>query len=239
MNSQRKNAIWAGIFYIMATVAPIVTIFFIGFLGGGVTGQEPIPDYLAHIAAHECQVIIGMFVELTWALAVVGIIVTLFPILRKQHEVLALGFSSLRFIEAISTIVHAVILLSLLTLSREYAAAGVPDASYYHTAGTVLLAAREWTFWIGSGIVWSLSALILNYILYQSKLIPRWLSVWGLVGAALSLGNYVPQFFGINSIEMLFLPIGVQEMVFAVWLIVKGVSSSARISPSATQIETG
>ena len=232
MNTDRMNARWAGVFYIIATVAPILTISFIGFLGGGVAG-EPIPDYLGNVSANERHVIIGMLIELIWALAVVGIVVTLFPILRKQNEALALGFSALRFMEAIITVIHSIILLSLLTLSQEFVQAGAPDASYYQTAGTVFLAAREWAFMIGSGLVWSLSALILNYILYQSKLIPRWLSVWGLVGATLSFATYLLQFFSINLTEFLFLPIAVQEMVFAVWLIVKGFNSSAIASGSA------
>lgn len=226
MSTNRKNARWGGVFYIMATVAPILTIPFIGFLGGIVAG-EPIPDYLIHVSANERQIIIGMLIELMWALAVVGIIVTLFPILKKYNETLALGFSSLRFIEAISTIAHILIGLSLLTFSQKYAAAGFPDDAYFQTTGTLFLAARDWSFLIGSGLVWSLSALILNFLLYQKKLIPRWLSVWGFVGAAVSFVNYLPQFFGIDSIEVLFIPIAVQEMVFAVWLIVKGFNSSA------------
>jgi len=70
-------------------------------------------------------------------------------------------------------------------------------------------------------------------IRYQRKLVPRWLSVWGILGAILSFANYFPEFFGIDSIEILFLPIAVQEMVFAVWLIFKGLNSSAIVSPSA------
>ena len=118
MNSNRKNARWAGVFYVTATVAPILTYFFIGFLGGGV-GEETIPDYLADVSAKETHVIIAVFIEFVWALAVVGIVVTLFPILRQHNETLALGFYSLRFIEAISSIVHLTILLLLLTLSQE------------------------------------------------------------------------------------------------------------------------
>jgi hypothetical protein len=232
MNTSRKNAIMAGVFYIIATVAPISTIFFIGFLGGGIAG-EPIPDYLVDVSANENQVVIGMLIELIWALAVVGILVNLFPILKKHNEASALGFSALRFIEAISTIVHSIILLTLLTLSQEFVKAGVPDASYFQTTGDLLLAAREWAFLIGSGLVWSLSAVILNYLLYQSKLIPRWLSVWGLVGATLSFATYLLQFFGINLPEIVFLPIAVQEMVFAVWLIVKGFNPSAIASEPA------
>jgi hypothetical protein len=237
--TNRKNAIMAGVFYIIATVAPISTIFFVGFLGGEVAGGEPIPDYLVNVSANEAQVVIGMLIELIYALAVVGIVVMLFPILRKHNEALALGFSALRFIEAISAVVGSITVLTLLTLSQEFVKAGVPDASptgpmgYFQTTGDLLLAAREWTFLIGSGLVWSLSAVILNYLLYQSELIPRWLSVWGLFGAILSFVAYLPEFFGIDSLEILWLPIGVQEMVFAVWLIVKGFNSSAITSESA------
>ncbi len=232
MNTNRRNARWAGVFYIMATVAPILTFPFIGFLGGGVAG-EPIPDYLVHVSTNESQVIVGMLIELTWALSVVGIIVTLFPIFKKYNETLALGFFGLRFMEVISNMIHSILLLSLLTLSQEYATAGFPDASYFHTAGTLFLAAREWTFLIGSGIVWSLSALILNVLLYKRKLIPRWLSGWGLVGAILSFAAYLLQFFNISLTEFLYLPIGVQEMVFAGWLIIKGIKSSTIVSETA------
>jgi len=231
MTTNRKNAKWAGVFYIIATVAPILTSIFIGFLGGMVAG-EPIPDFLINVSVNEKQVILGMFIELSWALSVVGIIATLFPMLKKHNEALALGFFGLRFIEAMCTIIHSIILLSLLTLSQEYAAAGIPDDSYFQSAGSVFLAARDWTFLIGSGLVWSLSALVLNYLLIKSKQIPRWLSIWGFAAAALSFINYLPKFFGMTSLDILFLPIGLQEMVFAVWLIVKGFNVSTTSSLS-------
>jgi hypothetical protein len=221
--TNRKNAIWAGIFYIIATAAPIMTFPSIGFLGGGSAG-EPIPDYLVAVSANERQVMVGALIELAYALAVVGIISTLYPILNKHHQTLSLGFFGLRAMEAVSVMIHSILLLSLLTVSREYAAAGMPDVSYLQTTGTLLLAAREWTFLVGSGIVWSLSALVLNLLLYQRKLIPRWLSIWGLVGAVFSFAAYLLQLFGIRLTEFLYLPIGVQEMVFALWLIVKGIT---------------
>jgi hypothetical protein len=224
MKTHRKTAIIVGVLYIIATAAPILRFMFLEFLDA--------PDYLVNVSTNENKVLIGMLIELIWALAVVGIPVMLFPILKKYNEALALGFFSLRFIEAISTIVGSIILLSLLTLSQEFVKAGAPNASNYQTLGTLLHAAGDWAFMIGSGLVWSLSALILNYILYQSKLIPRWLSGWGLVGAALSFATYLLQFFNID-LDILFLPIAVQEMVFAVWLIVKGFNSSAIASLSA------
>jgi len=225
MNSNRRTARIVGVLFIAATAAPILTAPFIGFLGGGVLG-EPRPDYLVSASANELQVFMGMLIELIWALAVVGIPVMLFPILNKHNKASALAFFSLRFIEAISTIVGTIILLTLLTLSQEYVKAGVPDASHHQTLGSLLLAAREGAFMIGSGLVWSLSALTLNYVLYRSRLVPRWISGWGLVGAALSFATYLLQFFG-TSPDILFLPIALQEMVFAVWLIVKGFNSSA------------
>ena len=120
-----------------------------------------------------------------------------------------------------------------MTLSQEFVKAGAPDASYYQTLGTLLLAAGDWAFLLGFGLAFTLSALILNFLLYQSKLIPRWLSGWGFVGAVLIFAYYLLQFFSINQVEILFLPIAVQEMVFAVWLIVKGFNPSAIGSESA------
>lgn len=225
MQSHRKTAITVGILFIIATLAPILTAPFIGFLGGGIMG-EPIPGYLADVAAKKLQVIIGMLIELVWALAVVGIPVMLYHLLKKYSKAQALWFYSLRFIEAISTIVSSIIVLTLLTVSQEFVKAGVPKPCYYQTVGALLSSARQWTFLIGSGFVWSLSALLLNYILFRSKLIPRWLSGWGFIGAILSLAAFLLKLSGID-LSIFFLPIAVQEMVFAVWLIVKGFNPSA------------
>jgi hypothetical protein len=154
-------------------------------------------------------------------------------ILKKHNEALALGYVAARIIEGVLFIVYVVILLLLLTSSQEFAKAGTPDASYFQTVGTLLLAASDWAFSLGLGLAFALSALILNYSLYQSKLIPRWLSGWGLVGATLVFALHLLEFFSINLAEILDLPIALQEMVFAVWLIVKGFNSSAIASESA------
>jgi hypothetical protein len=210
-----------GILFITATVAPILTFYFLDSLGS--------PDYLVNIAANETKIIQGILIELVWALAVVGIPVMIFPVLKKHNEGLALGFVGFRFIEAVSVMVHSIILIPLLSLSQEYVMAGAPVDSYYLTLGGLLLAARDGAFLMGSGFVWSLSALILNYALLKSKLVPRWLSGWGLVGGVLSLTVYLSQIFSMPLTDWLFLPIASQEMVFAVWLIVKGFNPTASI----------
>jgi hypothetical protein len=224
MDPNRMNARLAGIFFITATAAPILSYFFLFSLYT--------PDYLVTLAANEGLVMGGLLIELIWALAVLGIPVMLFPVLKTHNEGSALGFLGLRLIEAISTIVGSIFLLSLLPLSQEFVQAGAPATSHYQTLGTVLLAAREGAHLLGSGLVWPISALILNYILYQSKLVPRWLSGWGLAGATLIFASELLQLVSINLEAFLFLPIAVQEMVFAVWLIVKGFNASAIASPT-------
>ena len=220
MNSHRLTARIVGVLFITATVAPILTFYFLDSLES--------PDYLVNIAANETKIIQGVLIELVWALAVLSIPVMIFPVLKKHDEGLALGFIGFRFLEAVSVLVHSIILIPLLSISQEYVIAGTPVDSVYLSLGSLLLAAREGAFLIGSGFVWSLSALILNYALLKSELVPRWLSGWGLVGGVLSLTVYSSQIFSMPLTDWLFLPIASQEMVFAAWLIVKGFNPTAR-----------
>lgn len=219
MNTHRNTARIVGVLFIIATVSSISTLAFVGFLSE--------PDYLAEVAAKEGQVLGDVFVEFIWALSVLGIPVFLFPILRKHSDASALGFYSFRFIEAFLVILSSISLLVLITLSQEYVTAGAPDSSFYQTAGAIFLAVRDWTFLLGAGLSFAVSALILNYILWRTRLVPRWLSGWGFLGAALMLGSFLAQLFGFEPPDFLFFPIAVQEMVFALWLIVKGFDPSA------------
>jgi hypothetical protein len=232
MNTNKKTAIIVGVLFITATVAGILSEFL--FLGPILNS----PDYLINVSANENQVIIGALLLLIMAAAIFGIPVMLFPILKKHNENIALGYVVARIFEAVTVVVGVISLLSLLTLSQEFLIAGATDASYFQTFGTLLLAARDWTDLIGTQIVFSLTALILNYSLYQSKLIPRFISVWGLIGAPLILAAGVLGIFGLispfSTISIfLYLPIALQEMIFALWLIVKGFNSSAIDSGSA------
>lgn len=224
MNS-RNSARIVGVLFIFATVMSIGSVIFIGPLDA--------PDYLVEVAANENQVLTGMLVQTIWALAVVGIPVILCPILKKYNEALSLGFFSLRLIEGVFTFLGILFQLSLLTLSKEFVQAGVMNASYYEASGTVLQAARHWAFWIGPSITFALSALILNYALYQSKLVPRWLSGWGFIGAIVYIPAELLALFGNNQYMVLAALIALQEMALAIWLIAKGFNSSAITSESA------
>ena len=231
MNSNRKTAIIVGVLFIISTVAGILSAVFL----------EPIlnaPDYLINVSANENQVINGALLELICAGAFLGIAVMMFPILKKYNENIALGYVVARILEAVPFVVGVISLLSLLTLSQEYVQAGTPDAPHYLPLSTLLLEVHDLTNLLGSMIIFSLTALILNYSLYQSKLVPGFISIWGLIGAPLMLTAGLLGMFGLfspfSTISIfLALPLALNEMVLAVWLIVKGFNSSAIDSGSA------
>ncbi len=231
MNSNRKTAIIVGVLFIVATVASIL---------GSLVILGPIlnaPNYLKSISVNETQVILGVLIDAVNSIAVIGIAVLLFPILKKHHESMALGYVGFRILESAILIIGTISLLSLVTLSQEYGQAAAPDAPYFQTLGDLLLAVSDWAQMLGAMIVFSLTALILNYLLYQSNLVPRFISVWGLIGAFLLLTAGLLALFGLGYLSpisvLLGLPLALNEMILAVWLIVKGFNSSAITSGSA------
>jgi len=169
--------------------------------------------------------------------AVVVIPVMMFPILKKHNESLALGYVVFRVLEAAAAFAVAISLLLLITLSQGFVKAGPPDASYFQTLGTLLIEAGDWTG-VPLDLAFGLGALMFYYLLYQSKLIPRFISVWGLIGGTLVLAEAgflaMVSHSPFSTIPIfLWLPVAVNEMVLAVWLIVKGFNSSAIASGSA------
>ena len=195
---------------------------------------EPVlsaPDYLTEVSLNKVRVAIGALLELTNHIAVVGIAVVIYPVLRPFSERLAVGYVVARSIESVIFIIGTMHLVALLNVSHEFVAAGAPSVSHFHTFGSLLLAGHDWDRAEFAFIAFSLSALILNYLLFQARMVPRWLSGWGLVGAALILAARILVISGLEfssaTVTMLDSPIMVQEMVFAVWLIVKGFNAAA------------
>ena len=219
MDSGRKTAIIVGILFIIATATSSLYYIF-------VTPILDAPDYLAAVSENQTRVITGVLLYLIDCVAVVFIPIMLFPIFKKHNESLAIGYVGFRIIESVTLIVGHIAILALLTLSREYA----PDASRFQSSGALLLAVTDWSHLLGIEIVFSITALILNYLLYRSKLVPRFISVWGLIGAILLLASGLLRMFGIgfsSATSMVFnLPIAINEMVLAVWLIGRGFNPS-------------
>ena len=229
MNSNRKNAIVVGILFISATILGFSSLFLTPILNT--------PDYLSRIFANENRILIVSLIKIIAAFACAGIAISLYPVLRKYNEGLALGSVGFRIAEGMLYVFGSIGVLSLLPLSQEFIKAGMPSASYFQTLANSLLSMRDLTSLLAV-ITFSVGALMYYTIFYQAKLIPRWLSGWGLVGAALCLTSGILVMFHIIDFftpvqVVLNIPIGLQEMVLAVWLIVKGFNSSAIASLSA------
>jgi len=232
MNADRKIAIIAGVLFITATAASL--------LGNGLTGSIlAAPDYLASVSSSGNRVMVGALLSFLAAAGSAGIAIALYPVLKRYDAGLALGAVGFRLIEAVFYIVGALCLLSLLTVSQQSVNAGDQSASYFQNVGHVLLTTRDSADFVLAVIAFCLGALMYYAVFYRSKLIPRWLSVWGLIAIVLLLSAvFITLFDGdpysiSGTLIWLALPIALQEMVLAVWLIVNGFNPSAIASLSA------
>ncbi len=224
MNTNRTIAVVAGVAFIIATVAQLV----------GVALVSPIltkPLDLTRISAHDNQVLLGAFFQFIGALACPGIAIALYPVLRRSSEGLALGSVGFRTIEGTLHVLIAMCLMSLVTLSQEASNAATAGSAAFQVQAALVMAGREWLGPL-SVLTFGLGALAYYWVFYRSRLVPRWLSAWGLVGvvmvmvSALLVVFQVIEAFSTTQI-VLALPIAAQEMVLAAWLIARGFNPSA------------
>jgi hypothetical protein len=222
-NTFRKTARIAGVLWIIATAASLASQPFLGSLNSS--------DYLVSVSANGTQVTMGALLAFIAAAASASIAISLYPVLRRYNESLALGAVGFRLIEGVFYIVGIVFLLMLLALSQQFVKTGAPDPSF-QTLGVALLAGYHSAGNVASLLAFCIGAMLYYVVFYQARLVPRWLSGWGLVGVALGMVAGLLGMFGIigplsTPQVVLALPIAVQEMAIAVWLIVKGFSPSA------------
>jgi len=224
MNSNRDIAILVGVLYILAAVTAII----------GFALYQPIlsdTEYIIRGSANEMQVVWGAFNELILAFSVIGISVMMFPVVNKENESIAVGYLCFRLLEAILIIIGIISLLSIVTLNQEFGKTVAPNASSYLIAGKLLVTIHNWTFLLGPNLALGPSTLMMSYFLYESKLVPRFISVLGLVGGSLILTCALLVMFGIFLQvsawgAILAIPVFAYEISLAVWLIVKGFNSS-------------
>jgi hypothetical protein len=233
--ADRRSAIWVGVLWIMATVFPVMSI-------SSWTALDDGDGVLANAAAHKSQLITWALLNLVGAVAAAGVAFMLYPVLhRVAHNTvrkgLALWYVGTRITESGMYLVAVLATWAFLPLSREFAAAGAPDASRFQTTGIILQTTQDLALALAQS-VFAIGAAMVYYLLFHARLVPRWLSMWGLVAAPLFL---------IASLSLLwtgapnstlahtfFAPRGVQEMVLAVWLIVKGFDATSLATGSTT-----
>lgn len=222
--THQTTARLVGILFIMATVPFSISVMIL----------QPVldsSDFLVQISLEQDRVSIGVILELVNHIAIVCIAVLLYPILKTFSERLALGYVVARSVESVLFVIATMHLLTLIFVSQEFAAVGPSGAVHVQDLGSILVAGHDWDRAPLAFIAFSIGAIILNYSLYRTKLVPRWVSIWGLLATASILAARVMLLLGVDlspsTVAMLDGPIFLQEMVFAVWLIVKGFDQSA------------
>ncbi|MFC1936156.1 DUF4386 domain-containing protein [Chloroflexota bacterium] len=226
MYSHKRTARIVGALFLISNIV---------FILGAIVFVEPIlsaADYLTLASENRAQLVLGALLEFSNGIAYLGIAVLMFPIFKHRFESMALAYVGFRVIEFVMQTLSDLSPLSLLTLSEEFVRAGAPAASSFQTSGTLLLAERYWAFQMVS-ITLVLGALLFYTMLYKSKLIPRFISIWGLFGAIVVLVNAMMDMFGFppGNLGVVML---LNELFLGVWLIVKGFNPSAIVSESVT-----
>jgi hypothetical protein len=219
MDSDRKNAMFAGILLLMGFSGVFISAFTGPVMNSG--------EYLIRIAGSGNRLAWGALFQLIMAFSCSGIAVFLFPALKRQNEALALWAVVLRAFETVLFIAASLGLLLLIALSREYVKADLAEIHSLQAMGSLIRSAYDWSSAVLGILAWSLGALIYHILFFQSRLVPRWLSGWGILGAPLAMAACVLTMFGaINSSStintVLTLPLGLQEIPLALWLIIKG-----------------
>jgi len=215
MNSLRKYSLAAGIFYLLTFVSiPTLALYRSVREPNFVVGQGP-----------DSPVILGVLLEMIVALAGIGTAVALYPVVKRQGEARAVGFVASRTLEAATIYVRIVSLMSIVSLRQ----AGAGSSALVTAQG--LAAQYQWTFHFAQSFIPAVNGVLLGSLLYQSRLVPRWLPTLGLIGAVLLVAAWFAVLVGlIKTISpvaaVATLPIAVWEFSLGIYLTFWGFKAS-------------
>lgn len=223
MNSTRRIAVVAGTFFIVAAAAAII----------GLALEGPVlnaPRYIVG-SGNDTRVILGAFFEVVVAISLIGTAVTLFPIVKRQNESIALGYVAGRVVEALIIIVGIISILSVVRLRQGFGGGTAADTASLVAVGRSLVAVHDWTFLFGPSLAIGVNTLLLAYLMYASRLVPRVIPIVGLIGGPLIFVSGTAEMFGLYGPFSVWgsigaLPVFAWEMSLAVWMIVKGFEPS-------------
>ena len=220
MNPNRRTAVLVGALFLISTATFIVSNALITPLLGS-------PNFLAAVANHSQLMIAATLIGLIEGIATVGIAVALYPILKWQHPALALGYASMRIAElAVAAVGFGLGGLLLVSLSATDAHGATSE-----TLGTLLVALRPWTLMLVY-LYTAIGGLMLSYMLLRTRLVPRGLSVLGLIGYAALLGASVLDMLGLIDLVagpglVWLVPGGLFELLLPIWLFARGFNLTA------------
>src|SRR6266480_1961379 len=223
MTSLRKTALAAGIFYLITFIS-IPTLALYG----------PVKNHRDWIltSGSNTGVLVGAFLEVIVALAGIGTAVTLYPVVKRQNEGVALGFVAARILEAAMIFTGVLSLLSLVTLRHDLGGTAGTNAAALVTTGASHVAVYNWTMLLGQTLMPCVNALLLGSLMYRSRLVPRIIPIVGLIGAPLLLTAVIATLFSgsighVSAFQAIAtLPVAAWEFSLGVWLVVKGFKPS-------------
>ena len=215
MSPLRKTALIAGVLYLLTFVS-IPTLFLYGSVKGANYIIGAGPDTAASI---------GGISEIIVALAGIGTAVVLCAVLKRQNEAAALGLVASRVLEASTIFFGVAFIMSIVTLRQTGAGAGALVTS--HALATLY----DRIFLQGQSFMPAVNDLLLGILLYQSRLVPRGLSLIGIVGALILFASYIAVMFGLLGqhaplAALSAIPVALFEFALGVWLVVKGFNPS-------------
>jgi len=228
MNADKKIARSIGLLFVITMFLGMIDAY---------TVAPILNTPLDNINSNEIRVMIGAFSILLMSIGVVFIAILLYPIIEKHNKYIAVTYVSFRIMECLLLIVGVIVYLLLLILSQEFINAGSPDASYFQTIGNLAVEARYAAYHVAMFML-SIASLMLCYLFYQTKLIPRFISVVGLIGYALLLLSAPLDILGIIDTTdvggLMYVPGAIFEIILLpIWLIFKGFNSSPVVSESS------
>ncbi len=219
MNTHKIAARTFGVFFLIAFLS-------YGAGSGLVDSIVNVPDFLSNISDNKATIIIGVILmALIHTIVNIGLAVIMLPILKLFNKTLSYGYLSAVITASVVLVLGAIFLLLLLPLSYEYVKFGATDTSNFETIGFILKKGGYYSYQIGMAI-WGFGGLLLCSLLYQSMLVPRFISIWGLIGYIVFITGTIFELFGYNVGVLLSTLGGLFEIYLSLWLIIKGYNVS-------------
>lgn len=204
-------------------------LLIIGIVCGALSSIPAIEksNYLSELASMKAQVLIAVFFQFAMAFVYTCIAIVMYPTLEAYSKKMAMGYLGFRLIGSMFLFVGIVSLLLLLSVSQRYVEAGQADLSYLQTIGDMVREGRDWFNHIVMFLPWHTGGLLLYYALLKMRIVPAWLSVWGLIGSALTLlATFLLMFDQLNIVSyayfLLNTPLALAEISLALFLLIKG-----------------
>lgn len=204
----------------------IGALFLAGFLVYGVgfgmvTSVIGAPDFLSTISAHRATLVLGAFLMLLNTVVDVGKGVLFFPILEKHGKRTALVYLAALVVQVVLLDIGVLCLLMIVPLGQSALEAGGAGAVWATALGSLLTEANTMAYQIGQATL-GVGGAFLCSLLYRTRLIPRWLAAWGLIGYVIHVAGAVAEVFGVPVSLILLIPGGLFEMALGFWLLIKG-----------------